>query len=378
MMSPKRAVRDLSVFLFAVFISPVVTLAQHYTQTNLVSDLAGQAKNQDPNLRNPWGLTRSSGSPWWVANNGSGTSTLYSGAGDLFPTTGPLVVTLPPPKNAPAGTVSKPTGTVFNGSSDFSVATGKAAIFIFVTLDGTISGWNPTVDPTHAILVVDNSGKAVYTGVTIAVRNGKRFLYVANFKSGRVEVYDASFQRVHDLDHFFDDADDDHDGHGDHQNGLGFAPFNVQNVGGNLVVTYAKQSAAGPAQDGPGLGFVNIFSPGGRFLARLEHGSWFDAPWGVALSPRDFGTFSHSLLIGNLNNGKIAAFNAVTFQFEGFLKNPDDSPIVIERLWALGFGNGGNAGPGNSLFFTAGINGEADGLFGTLTAVAAEQDGSVQ
>src|SRR5215475_3944436 len=372
MLSAKRIVLSL----FAVSAFPFFTPAQHYTQTNLVSDLAGQATNQDANLINPWGLSRSSGSPWWVSNEGTGTSTLYDGTGTLFPPGTPLVVTIPPPKNAPAGTVSTPTGTVFNGSTDFAVASSKPAVFLFVTLDGTISGWNPTGDPTHAILVVDNSGKAVYTGVTIGVRNGKRFLYVANFKTGHVEVYDASFHRVHDLDRFFGDFDDDH-GHDGHD-GPGFAAFNVQNVGGNLVVTYAKQSSAGPEQDGPGLGFVNIFSPSGRLLARLEHGSWFNAPWGVAHAPRDFGTFSNDLLIGNLGSGQIAAFNAVTFQFEGFLKNPDDTPVVIERLWALAFGNGANAGPFNSLYFTAGINDEKDGLFGTLTAVAAENDGSVQ
>src|SRR5882672_3724904 len=375
MMSPKWAVRYLSVSLFAVSISPAVTLAQHYTQTNLVSDLAGQATNRDGNLVNPWGLARSPGSPWWVSNNGTGTSTLYNGSGAAFPTTSPLVVTIPPPKNAPAGTVATPTGVVFNGSTDFAVAPAKPAIFIFVTEDGTISGWNPGVNPTNAILVADNSGKAVYKGATIAEHNGKRFLYVANFKSARIEVYDAGFHRVHDFDRFFADTDEEGD-RGDRHNGATFAPFNIQNVGGNVVVTYAEQQPGGHDEvDGPGLGVVNIFSSGGRFLAHLEHGSWFDAPWGVALAPSDFGEFSHSLLIGNFGSGKIAAFDPVTFQFRGFLKNPDDSTIVIDGLWALVFGNSANAGPYNSLFFTAGINGEANGLFGTLTAVSAEQDG---
>ncbi len=375
MLRATRAMKLLSIFAFAYVVSPVVTFAQHYIQTNLVSDLAGQAANRNGNLVNPWGLARSPGSPWWVSNNGTGTSTLYNGSGAAFPTASPLVVTIPPPKKAPNGTMATPTGIVFNGSADFAVAAGKPAIFIFVTEDGTISGWNPGVNPTNAILVADNSGKAVYKGATIAENGGKRFLYVANFKSARIEVYDAGFNRVHAFDGLFTDSegDDDRD---DHQSKAGFAPFNVQNIGGNVVVTYAKQKPGGHDEvDGPGLGFVNIFSPGGRFLAHFEQGSWFDAPWGVALAPSDFGEFSHSLLIGNFGSGRIAAFNPVTFQFRGFLKNPDDSTIVINGLWALVFGNSANAGPYNSLFFTAGINDEANGLFGTLTAVSAEQDG---
>jgi uncharacterized protein (TIGR03118 family) len=375
MLRATRAMKLLSVFAFTFVVSPAVTFAQHYIQTNLVSDLAGQAANRDGNLVNPWGLARSPGSPWWVSNNGTGTSTLYNGSGAAFPTASPLVVRVPPPKKAPPGTMATPTGIVFNGSADFAVAIGKPAIFIFVTEDGTISGWNPGVNPTNAILVADNSGQAVYKGATIAENNGKRFLYVANFKSARIEVYDAGFNRVHAFDGLFTDSEDVDD-RDDHHSKAGFAPFNVQNIGGNVVVTYAKQKPDGHDEvDGPGLGFVNIFSPGGRFLAHLEQGSWFDAPWGVALAPSDFGEFSHSLLIGNFGSGKIAAFNPVTFQFRGFLKNPDDSTIVINGLWALVFGNSANAGPYNSLFFTAGINEEANGLFGTLTAVSAEQDG---
>src|SRR6267142_3016354 len=371
----KRAMKYLSMFVLAASVSPAVVFAQHYTQTNLVSDLSGQAANRDGNLVNPWGLARSSTSPWWINNNGTGTSALFNGSGNAFPIASPLVVTVPPPKNSPAGTKSTPTGIVFNGSTDFAVATGKPAIFIFVTEDGTISGWNPGVDPLNAILVGGNPGKAVYKGATIAEHKGKRFLYVANFQGAQIEVYDASFHRVQAFDESFADADNE-DGRDDHHIRRGFAPFNIQNVGGNLVVAYAKQAPGGNDEvDGPGLGFVNIFSPGGKFLAHLEDGSWFNAPWGVAPAPSDFGEFSHSLLIGNFGSGKIAAFNPVTFQFRGFLKNPGDSPIVINGLWALVFGNSANAGPFNSLFFTAGINDEANGLFGTLTAVSSEQDG---
>jgi uncharacterized protein (TIGR03118 family) len=375
----RRILWSLSVFAFVVGFCPVLTFAQHYIQTNLVSDLSSQAAMQDKNLVNSWGLTRSSGSPWWVANNGTGTSTLYNGAGDAFPIGSPLVVTIPPPKNAPAGTMATPTGTVFNGTSGFAVGPNKPAIFLFVTEDGTISGWNPGVDPKNAILMIDNSGKAVYKGAALSQHNGQVFLYVANFKTAQVEIYDGNFQRARGLERFFNqnDGDDDDDDQGDRQEMSGFAPFNVQNVAGNIFVTYAKQKPDKHDEvDAPGLGFVKIFSPGGRFLAHLQHGSWLDAPWGVAQAPSDFGTFSHALLIGNFGSGQIAAFNPVTLAFEGFLRNPDDSIIVINGLWALQFGNGANAGPLNSLFFTAGLNDEADGLFGTLTPVATEQAGT--
>jgi uncharacterized protein (TIGR03118 family) len=375
----RRALKFLSVFAFVVAFTPISARAQHYTQTNLVSDLSSKAVHQDGNLVNSWGLTRSSGSPWWVANNGTGTSTLYDGSGDAFPPAGPLVVTIPPPKNAPAGTMSTPTGTVFNFSAGFAVAPNKPAIFLFVTEDGTISGWNPGVDLKNAILMIDNSGKAVYKGATLAVHNGQLFLYVANFKTGEVEIYDANFHRARGLEKVFnqDEGDEDNDDRDDHQGKSGFAPFNIQNIAGNLFVMYAKQKPDKHDEvDGPGLGFVRILSPGGRFLAHLQHGSWFNAPWGLVQAPSDFGAFSHSLLVGNFGSGQIAAFNPVTFEFEGFLKNPDDSIIVINGLWALQFGNGANAGPLNTLFFTAGLNDEADGLFGTLTAVVAEQVGT--
>jgi uncharacterized protein (TIGR03118 family) len=363
--------------LLAVGLSllPVVTEAQHYKQTNLVSDIAGMAPVHDPNLKNPWGLTRSSGSPWWVANNNSGTSTLYDGNGNPFPPPakgGPLVVTVPPPGFAP-GTQSAPTGVVFNGSpTDFLLVPGTpgtAAIFIFATEDGTISGWNPGVNPptsvTNAIRKVDNSDKgsadgAVYKGATSAEVAGQRFLYVTNFRSAKVEVYDTNFKRVHLEEDAFDDDEIPR----------GFAPFNVQNVGGTLFVTYAKQD--GPRHDpvgGDGLGFVELFTPSGKHIGHLEHGDWLNAPWGVVWTTRDFGEFSNAILVGNFRSGWIAAFNGFTHKFIGFLRNPDNSLVTIDGLWSLTFGNDATAGPANTLFFTAGINNESDGLFGTLTPV---------
>ena len=370
---------------------PGVTLAQHYTQTNLISNISGKAANTDPNLKNPWGLTRSpGGSPWWVANNNSGTSTLETGTGtpvNIFVEADGSksnFVVVPPPGFAAAGTQSAPTGIVFNGSpTDFILNKGvparKPAAFIFATEDGTISGWNPLVNllpggnppSPNAVLEVDNSDNgsnrgAVYKGMTSGEINGKKFLYVTNFRSARVEVYDANFQRVHLDEDAFDDEGIPH----------GFAPFNVQNIGGSLFVTYAKQdSLRHDPVGGDGLGFVDIFSTTGKFQGRLEHGDWFNAPWGVVWTPRDFGEFSNTILVGNFRSGWIAAFNGFTKKFIGFVRNPDNSLVFIDGLWSLTFGNNGAAGSSTTLFFSAGINNEQDGLFGTLTPVATEQDG---
>src|SRR5579864_8520263 len=287
-----KGVKLAAILALAVFV-PNPAKAQHYTQKNLVSDISqpdnadGSKVLLDPNLRNPWGLTRSSGSPFWIGNNNSGTSTLYDGTGapqNFFPDPHPdsngnginspfnNFVVVPPPGFAP-GTQSAPTGVVFNGSpTDFQVAPGKAALFIFATEDGTISGWSPKVDPINPVLKVDNSDKgsansAVYKGMTSGEVKGQKFLYVTNFRSAQVEVYNTNFQRVH-----FRDARSDDDAFDDESIPRGFAPFNIQNIGGSLFVTYARQDALrhDPVL-GDGGGFVDIFSTDGKLQGRLEH-----------------------------------------------------------------------------------------------------------
>src|SRR5882762_5508773 len=329
MLSTSKSWKSLPVMVVSLFLLPAVTQAQHYKQTNLVSNLASISTPNppDPNLKNPWGLTRSpGGSPWWVANNNSGTSTLYDGNGNPRS----LVVTVPPPGFAP-GTQSAPTGVVFNGSpTDFLLAPGKQAIFIFATEDGTISGWNPGVNPptsvTNAILKVDNSDNgsangAVYKGATSGEINGQRFLYVTNFRSARVEVYDTSFKPVHLGEDAFDPdgaGDHGHDDRGGERIPRGFAPFNIQNIGGTLFVTYAKQNAARHDDvAGDGLGFVEIFTTSGKHIGHLQHGTWLNSPWGVVWTTRDFGEFSNAILVGNFGSGRIAAFNGFTYKFMG-------------------------------------------------------------
>src|SRR5438445_890130 len=201
---------------------------------------------------------------------------------------------------------------------------------------------------------------AVYKGATSGEINGHRFLYVTNFRKARIEVYDTNFKPVSLGEEAFE------------AEGIprGFAPFNIQNIGVTLFVTFAKQNAE--RQDdvaGDGLGFVAIFTPAGKHIGHLQHGPWFNSPWGVVWTTRDFGEFSNAILVGNFASGRIAAFNGFTYKFMGFVKNPDDSILTIDGLWSLTFGNDGTAGPANTLFFTAGINGEQDGLFGTITPV---------
>jgi uncharacterized protein (TIGR03118 family) len=321
--------------------------------------MPGVAAVTDPNLVNSWGLSRSSTSPWWVADNGMGLATLYSGTGSIVP----LVVTIPPSDAAnPPG---NPTGTVFNGGSGFELKKGFPAVFLFVTEDGTISGWNPKVDGTHAIIKVNQKGKSVFKGLTMATVDvpffGRQdFLYVADFRKGRVQIYDSKFHHVPQMEELFDDD----------SLPSGFAPFNVQDIGGNIYVSFAQQDSDKHDEvDGAGLGYVDVFSPEGRLLRRLQHGPWFNAPWGLTQAPTDFGSHSHDILVGQFGSGEILAFNAVTGRFKGRLFDASNDPIKIDGLWALQFGNDATAGPATTLFFAAGPNHEQDGLFGTITAV---------
>jgi uncharacterized protein (TIGR03118 family) len=339
----------------AVAFSALPTQAQKYTRTDLVDQI------KDPNLINAWGMSRSSGSPWWISDNGTGLSTLYDGTG----VTQNLVVTIPTPDGQ--GT-SAPTGQVYNYTTGFEVAAGKPAIFIFVTEDGTISGWNPQVDGTHSIIKVNRSDIAIYKGVALAQSGNGPRLYATNFKTGQVDVFDSNFNPIPSKNpQLFRIPRLNQD----------WAPFGIQSVGGNLVVTFAHRLPGQDDEDhGPGLGWVGIFDPQGKLLMTLEHGDFDNAPWGIAMSPGDFGVFSHRLLIGNFGDGTIQAYNAFTGKHEGMLLDANSQPLVIEGLWGLTFGNNAKAGSAIELYFTAGPNDEQDGLFGKLVPVAGDQRGS--
>ena len=334
---------------------------QQYTVTNLVSNQSAEGSNPlDADLVNAWGISRSSGSPWWVSDNGTGLSTIYNNAG----VKAGLVVTIPT-GDPTLSTTGTPTGTIYNGSSvDFVLPDGKPAAFLFVTEDGTISGWNSSVSANTAEIVVNEKSQSVFKGVAAAQvdheTTSTTYLYVADFRKGRVQVYDTSFHPalISEGD-FRDEWIPD-----------GYAPFNIWNIGGNLYVAFAKQDAAKHDEvDGPGLGYVDVFSPSGRLLQRLEYGPWFNAPWGLALASSDFGLYSHDVLVGQFGSGEILAFDPVTGKYKGKLLDTTNNPITIDGLWGISFGNGSSVGAATALYFAAGPNGESNGLFGMITAV---------
>jgi len=337
-------------------LSTALPAQQHYKQTNLVSDIPGIGVTTDSNLVNAWGMSRSSTSPWWVSDNGTGVTTLYAGTGTAIP----LVVTIPPGDSS--NETGTPTGQIFNGTTDFQLAPNKPAVFLFATEDGTISGWNPGVLPTTAKIMVNTKGASVFKGLAVATINDSsagatNYLYAADF-TGNVKVYDANFHEIHLKGNAFRD-----------ERHHGYAPFNIQNIGGNLYVAFAKRGEGVDEVDGPGLGFVDVFSPTGRLLLRLESGKWFNAPWGLAQAPTDFGAYSHNILVGQFGSGEILAFDAVTGRFKGRLLDATNKPITIDGLWAISFGGGGTSGPSTSLFFSAGTDDEQHGLFGAITAI---------
>lgn len=322
-----------------------------YTQTNLTSDLSGVAANLDSNLVNPWGLTAGPTSPFWVADNGMGVSTLYDGSGKPIP----LVVTIPAPARASGGA---PTGIVFNGTSSFG-----GAHFIFDSENGTVASW--TGGPT-AVLQADTGAGSVYKGLALGNNGTGDLLYATNFRSGKVDVFNSSFAPTTVSGGFVDPTLP-----------AGYAPFDIQNIGGELYVTYALQDAAKHDDvSGAGHGFVDVFDMNGNLVRRLISQGPLNSPWGMTVAPSGFGPFSGDLLVGNFGDGKINAFNQTNGMFLGTLDNPDGTPIVNDGLWALDFGNGAHGQNIDSLFFTAGIAGpdkvEDHGLFGSISVTTPE------
>jgi uncharacterized protein (TIGR03118 family) len=346
-------------------------LSTGYVQTNLVSNIPGLARFTDSNLQNPWGISFSPTDVFWISDGRASTSTLYQGSGQPVTSGGQFVVQISSPPFDPA-IGATPTGTDFNGGSGFVITEGNRsgpALFLFTTEEGTIAGWNPDVDATNAIVVVDNSAAAhlghgaVYKGMTLAADSAGTFLYAANFAQGTVDVFDSSFRPIRRADAFIDAALP-----------AGFAPFNVQAIGGKIYVTYAEQDPARYDNvPGPGSGVVDVFDANGDFLQRLATGGPLDSPWGLALAPADFGRFSGDLLVGNFGNGHINAFNPVSGAFLGALTDSTGAAIEIPGLWALKFGNGAGAGPVNSLYFTSNLGTDEHGLFGELRAVGSHQ-----
>jgi uncharacterized protein (TIGR03118 family) len=318
--------------------------AATYSWTNFQSDIAGVAQHVDPNVVNPWGMAVSPNGTIWVSDNGTGVSTLYRQDGTAVS----LVVEIP--TAARNRETANPTGQVFNGTPFFQVTrngNSAPALFIFVSEDGSISGWNPTLDQTHAIIAVDNGtnrgvNHAIYKGATLGVANNHNFLYVTDFHTGKVETYDETFHQVNPS------------GFSDPSLPAGYAPFGIRSFNGEVFVTYAKQDQK--KEDdvaAPGFGFVDVFDTSGTFLRRLISNGNLNAPWGLAL-------VAGNLWVGNFGDGLINKYNPVTGAFIETLMRADGTPLQFDGLWDL-------LPLSDGVFFTAGIADEEHGLFGIIT-----------
>ena len=321
-------------------IVPGLARAQ-YQVTNLVSNQEKTASTTDPLLVNAWGLVHGPGTPWWISDNNSGWATLYNKNGTKVP----LNVLIP---TAGGDGPGSPTGTVFNGnSSEFKIKGGQA-VFMFATLDGTISGWVPSINRSTAMIAVTTSG-ASYTGLTISTNPSDNVLLAADNANNKIDIYDDNFTLLKSVT--------------DPAVPAGFSVFGIQDFGGLVYVSFAANSGAIG-------GYIDIFSENGTLLKQLTHGGNLDQPWGFAVAPNNFGVLSNTLLISNNDNtGAINAYNPVTGQFVGILRDDSGAVIHIDQLWGIAFGDGaGSNGNTNQLYFTSGPDNNLAGLFGVINA----------
>jgi uncharacterized protein (TIGR03118 family) len=337
----------------AVSRASLTSTNQGYTEVDLVSDIPGTANNTGARLVNPWGLVVGPGLEW-VNYNGTGLTTVYGAFG--FPLS--FAINIPAPGGTNAGT---PSGLVFNDTWQFVITNGPRhapAALLMATEDGTIAAWNFFVTGSNAVLAVDHSASgAVYKGLAIArLTRGAPQLYAANFHAGTVDVFDRHFQYVQSFT--------------DTNLPAGFAPFNIKNLGGKLFVTFALQkTGTHDDQASPGNGYIDVFNPDGTRVRRFASQGALNSPWGMALAPWNFGPFSHALLVGNFGDGHINAYDLATGNRLGPLTHPDGTDLAINGLWALGFAwelpcAFGDFDNSARLYFTAGVNDEADGRFG--------------
>ncbi|HEY6417405.1 MAG TPA: TIGR03118 family protein [Candidatus Binataceae bacterium] len=334
-----------------------------YVQTNLVTDGKVKAPVTDTNLKNPWGIAFfPSMSPFWISDNNAGVSTLYDGAGTPFPPGTPLVVKIPSPTSLTGGTPTGVVANIFAGGPGFNTPTTTSpSLFIFDTEDGTIVAWNQALaDQTEAVIAKDNSDGgsatgAVYKGLAIGTNKDGDFIFATNFRAGTVEAYDNTFTLTA-LDGSFSDP----------KIPEGYAPFGIQNIGGSLYVTYAKQDK--PKHDpvnGQGHGFVDVFDTEGNLLTRFAQHGQLNSPWGLVAAPSTFGRFANDILIGNFGDGRINAFKTKNGNFDGVLKDATRHEIVNGSLWALTFGGALNSSV-DTLYITAGVKNEKHGVFATI------------
>jgi uncharacterized protein (TIGR03118 family) len=325
--------------------------AHAYLQTNLVSDVPGWAQVTDPNLVNAWGLSSGAATPLWVSDNGTNVTTLYTAPTGSSVSVVPLVVKIPG---------GAPTGQVFNSTTSFVLPDGAPAFFLFASEAGEIAGWNPGLSPITGAVAMVKSHRSVYKGLALLPGTSSPELLAANFHTGRIDVFGATFNRM-DL------------GPGafmDPSLPAGYAPFNVFVTGDRVLVSYAKQDA--DKHDdvaGAGHGFIDAYSTGGQLMSHLVQGGRLNSPWGMTIAPAGFGKFAGDLLVGNFGDGRIHAYNQWTGQLEGTLRDAGGTPITIDGLWGLLPGNGTSA-PADQVWFSAGPGGEAHGLLGLLSVAS--------
>jgi uncharacterized protein (TIGR03118 family) len=358
-----RMLISLGVTAALALVAAKPAAAQYYGQQNLVSDGAVPAAVTNAHLVNAWGLAASPTSPWWISDNGSGNASVYN--------SGTMAVSAFAVPGA-GGAAGVPTGMVFNGGSGFMVpnaaGTLVAARFIIAGEDGTIAAFRAGA----IVVVIDNSASgAVYKGLAIDSTSAGQFIYATNFRAARVDVFDSHYAPVHNAGAFVD-----------HDLPAGYAPFGIQTINGTVYVTYALQDAARHDDvAGQGHGYIDAYDTAGHFLHRVASKGQLNSPWGLALAPSTFGAFSDALIVGNFGDGRIFAFDPTRvnswgeFDKLGPLLSAKGPPLMIDGLWGLAFGNGGTAnGPTNTLFFTAGPDGESHGLFGALTVAPSPAD----
>jgi uncharacterized protein (TIGR03118 family) len=320
-----------------------------FSQTNLVSDVPGLAANTDPNLKNPWGVSFSATSPFWTSDQVTGLATLYNAAG----TPQGLVVTIPGSATPPTG----PTGQVFGNVAGSFLVGAAPATFIFDNLNGTLSGWNAGAGTTA--VVEHTTPGAIYTGLAEASNGTGTFLYAANSApGGGINVFSSTWAPTSLAGSFTDPSLP-----------AGLVPFNIQNIGGNLYVTYASLGPGGTPMPG---GVVDEYDANGNFIKRIAAGGPLSAPWGIVLAPASFGSFGNDLLIGNFGNGEILAYDATTDLFLGTINGSNGQPLSNDHLWALETRASGSGFDPNAVYFSAGINNQADGLFGQINAITPE------
>src|SRR3984885_6126032 len=346
--------------------------AMGFTDTALVTDndtVVATALTIDANLQNPWGIAFAPGSPFWISDNNNNLSTLYSGIGanETQGVTGSASVGVAIPASA-SGVPAKPTGQVFNGNGGFMITTSmgqESALFIFDGEGGTIAAWAKDSGATAVTAyddgVANGANHAVYKGLAIGAVGGATYLYATDLHNNKFDVFDTNFSKPAAMQGKFVDPNMP----------AGFVPFGIAAVNNQLYVTFAMQDQAMHDEiTGAGLGYVDVFDFHGTLLNRFASAGPLNAPWGIAIAPAGFGSLQGDVLIGNFGDGTVNIFtpNGTSLATSvGALMVSNGGALLIPGLWSLVFGNGDSDKPATTLFYTAGVANQTDGVFGRIS-----------